>query len=41
MLSPMPDALDLTKALILALDEKGTASIATLNAPLQQKPSPK
>ena len=35
MSTPMPDALDLTAALVLALDAAGTATIAELNAPLR------
>jgi len=37
MLTPMPDALDLTKALILSLDGGGQTAIAALNVPLDQK----
>jgi probable phosphoglycerate mutase len=38
MLTPMPEKLDLEKALILALDAKGSAAIAQLNAPLGTRP---
>jgi probable phosphoglycerate mutase len=37
MLAPMPDALDLSKALVLYLDASGTASIAELNVALQER----
>jgi len=37
MLTPMPDALDLAKALILSLHDTGRATVATLNAPLGRK----
>lgn len=37
MLTPMPDALDLTKALILSLDDAGQAKITALNVGLSQK----
>ena len=35
MSTPMPDELDLTAALVLALDAHGTVTIAQLNAPLR------
>jgi len=35
MSTPMPDELDLTAALVLALDAGGTPAIAELNAPLR------
>ena len=38
MLTPMPAKLDLTCALILALDADGTPRIAELNAPLRTRP---
>jgi broad specificity phosphatase PhoE len=38
MLTPMPDSLDISKALVLGLDERGCATIAALNEPLPQKP---
>jgi broad specificity phosphatase PhoE len=37
MLTPMPDELDLSKALILSLDAEGGAEIAGLNVPLSAK----
>ena len=37
MLTPMPDALDLSKALLLSLDENGDAEIAELNVELGQR----
>jgi broad specificity phosphatase PhoE len=35
MLTPMPDALDLSKALVLSLERDGSASIAALNVALE------
>lgn len=37
MLTPMPEALDLTRALILSLDGDGGVAIAVLNAPLSAR----
>ena len=37
MLAPMPDALDLSKALVLSLDDNGKATIAELNVPLRER----
>jgi broad specificity phosphatase PhoE len=37
MLTPMPDALDLSKALVLSLEADGTASIAALNVPMRER----
>jgi broad specificity phosphatase PhoE len=38
MLTPMPDALDLTKALVLTVDRDGRPQIAALNVPLEPRP---
>lgn len=37
MLTPMPDALDLTKVLILSIGRGGKVAIAALNVPLREK----
>jgi broad specificity phosphatase PhoE len=37
MLTPMPDALDLSKALVLSLEADGTAAIAEMNVPIPER----
>jgi hypothetical protein len=39
MSAPMPEALNLTAALVLLLDEGGAPAIAELNVPLRVKSS--
>lgn len=40
MLTPMPDILDLSKILVLALDREGRAEIAALNVPFNARTAP-
>ena len=37
MLTPMPDALDLSKALVLSLEPNGSIAIEALNVPLEER----